>query len=241
MLMAGGMGAAFMGMAPFASPNFFMIGLLAAMVQCHMGYAYMQRIYWTQRRRYVLEITREEDSNGKVSVVVTCDAGVERRFALTDEAASPSLADIITKGGTFMFIDKQAGSILQQEMLDELLQSDRGIQDEKVTAKPVMEETAEQSLRIVQKFKELTLEHLDKIPEKDNTSSPQEGLRQLERAAQIAGAGCMVGGLFLWVLGDWSAQAAIRAAAENYKPQATLMPEGANAPPMRSPHSRAAQ
>ena len=36
-------------------------GLLAAMVQVHFGYGYMQRIYWTQRRRYVLKMERTED------------------------------------------------------------------------------------------------------------------------------------------------------------------------------------
>lgn len=244
MLMAGGMGSAFMGMAPFASPNFFMIGLLAAMVQVHFGYGYMQRIYWTQRRRYVLKMERTEDASGVVTVTVNCDAGVTRKLKLADEAptgSKPSLKDIIEKGGTFMFIDKKAGEIHDPEMLDTLLQSDRGIREEEVTAEPVMEETKEQSLRIVQQFKDLTREHLDKIPEQDNKSSPQEGLRQLERTAQIVGSGCMVGGLLIWALGDWSAQAAIRAASENYKPQATLSPEGSDPPQMHGTYSRAVQ
>ncbi|CAE7421251.1 unnamed protein product [Symbiodinium pilosum] len=240
--MAGGVGSAFMGIAPFTSPNLYMIGLLLAIVQVHFGYAFMQKIYWTQRRRYVLEIEREEDDSGVVKVAVKCDAKLTRRFRLTQEAASgqkPSLADIIAKGGIFMFVDKASSSIDQSEMLDELLKSDRGITEEQVKAESVMGETEEQSLRIVQKFADLTREHLDKIPEKDNTTSPQEGLQQLESSAQRVGAGFMVGGLLIWVLCDWSAQAAIKAASDNYKPQATLAPGGAS-PPTR-PNSRAAQ
>eukprot|EP00439_Symbiodinium_sp_Y106_P046597 s1411_g5.t4 len=101
MLMAGGMGSAFMGAFGFQ---------------------------------------REKERAREGTVTVNCDAGVTRKFELTDEAATgqnPSLKEIIEKGGTFMFIDKEAGEILDAEMLDTLLQSDRGIRDEKVTAEPV--------------------------------------------------------------------------------------------------------
>ena len=92
------------GIAPFTSPNLYMIGrrgrsttfaesesgengvlanriamlcqalhagLLLAIVQVHFGYAFMQKIYWTQRRRYVLEIEREEDMSFSSWVTLT--------------------------------------------------------------------------------------------------------------------------------------------------------------------------
>ena len=46
-------------------------GLLLAIVQVHFGYAFMQKIYWTQRRRYVLEIEREEDMSFSSWVTLT--------------------------------------------------------------------------------------------------------------------------------------------------------------------------
>lgn len=215
--MSGGMGFAFLGLAPLTSPNLFMIGLLLAIFQVQFGYSLITRQLYMQRRRWVMELYRDED---KHLVTVVCDANLKRVWTLGNDAATgdtPSMQDIAEKGKMFFYLDREVGEVMDAEGLDALLADSKGIEEEKVEVKPVIGETEELSKRIVQSFSELTRTNLQQMAGKDG-GSPIQQLDVLERAAKITGVSFMTMGLLFYVMGNWSAQNAIHRAAQSYTP-----------------------
>eukprot|EP00933_Yihiella_yeosuensis_P023405 TRINITY_DN18227_c0_g1_i1.p1 TRINITY_DN18227_c0_g1~~TRINITY_DN18227_c0_g1_i1.p1 ORF type:complete len:324 (-),score=50.42 TRINITY_DN18227_c0_g1_i1:89-1060(-) len=204
----GGLALGLLGIAPFTPPNPFMIGLLLAVLQVQFAHGYALRQLWLQQRRYVLEIVKEDiepdEGQSRVTIVtIKCDGGLTRKIHLTPHAASgpsPSLADIVTKGKSFIVIDKAAGNVKDAEALDDLLQTDRGVLKEDLEVEPIGSESKEESGKLVQKFTELTREHLNNISGKEGPP-PQEALGVLIRHSQLAGAGLLFGGLMLCVGG----------------------------------------
>ncbi|CAJ1444724.1 unnamed protein product [Effrenium voratum] len=237
--MAGGMGMAFLGIAPLTNPNVFMFGLLLATVQVHLGYNLLLRNLWQQRRRWVTELTEREDG----TVVVTHDGGVERRLTL-QQSDGPSMADLAEKAKTWFWVDREAGEVLDSEALDALLKSDLSIAKENLVVTPVMGETVEQSRQIVEPFAKLTKEQLSKIADQDDGGSPKKQLQQLERISQLSGLGFMAMGLLAYVFGNRSAESYIRTVAQNYKPpdpsRPPPAPMGRGAPPAPSGREAAA-
>ena len=211
--MSGGIGLAFLGLAPLTSPNLFMIGLLLAIVQVQFGYSFLMRQLYVQRRRWVMELQHHEE---KHLVTVVCDGNLTRIWTLSSDVATeekPSMQDITEKGNLFFFLDREIGEILEPEALDHLLASPNSIEVEEVQVKPVLGETEDMSKRIVQSFTALTRTNLQQM--KDG-GSPLKQLEVLERAAQVSGFSFLTMGLFFYVAGKWSAQNAIDRAAQSY-------------------------
>mmetsp|Transcript_11309 Transcript_11309/g.20070 ORF Transcript_11309/g.20070 Transcript_11309/m.20070 type:complete len:290 (+) Transcript_11309:56-925(+) len=196
MCSAGGLGAALLGVAPFTPPNPFMIGLLISVVQVQLAHAWMLRQLFVQQRRHVLEVI-EEIKDGETVVTVKCDGGVTRHLKLDADAASgskPSLEDIATKGSSFIFLDRKAGEV--HEALDTLLQSDRGVASEEVQVTSISGESEDESRTLVQKFTDLTREHLKKIDGKEGPP-PREAIEGITRSAKLTGYVFLFGGSLL--------------------------------------------
>eukprot|EP00930_Biecheleria_cincta_P008773 TRINITY_DN110338_c0_g1_i1.p1 TRINITY_DN110338_c0_g1~~TRINITY_DN110338_c0_g1_i1.p1 ORF type:complete len:298 (-),score=49.98 TRINITY_DN110338_c0_g1_i1:129-1022(-) len=212
---AGGIGAALMGIAPFTPPNPFMIALLLSVVQVQFAHGWMLRQLWAQRRRHVLEVVQEE-KDGITFVTIRCDGGLTRELKLESGPASgstPSFADIATQGQSFMFLDRNLGEVQDAEALDALLQTEQGLASEELTTEPVSGESKEEAGKFVQKFTDLTREHLKSIAGKDG-GSPEQALNALIRSSQIAGIGFLLAGSTLGVMGRSSADQALTAAAQ---------------------------
>lgn len=212
---AGGIGAALLGIAPFTSPNPFMIALLLSVVQVQFAHGWMLRQLWAQRRRHVLELVQEE-KDGIMIVTLRCDGGLTRELKLESGPASgstPSLADIATQGQSFMFFDRQAGDVQDAEALDALLQTEQGVVSEELTTEPISGESKEEAGKFVQKFTDLTREHLKSIATKDG-GSPEQALKALIRSSQLGGFFFLCAGSTLGVMGRMSADQVVEAAAK---------------------------
>jgi len=204
-LSAGGLAAGLLGVAPFTPPNPFMIGLLLSVLQVQFAHGWMLRQLWAQQRRHVLEIVEEQEGeNGPTLITIKCDGGLTRKLRLTPRDSSPSFADIVKEGRSFIFLDRKSGEAVDLEALEALLQSERGIQSEEVIMEPVSGESPEEAGKLVQKFKDLTSEHLTKIADKC-ADSPKSALEGLIRNAQLTGAGILFFGSALGISGRMAA------------------------------------
>jgi len=176
-----------------------MIGLLLSVVQVQLAHAWMLRQLFVQQRRHALELV-EETKDGATVLTLKCDGGVSRYLELDMDPATgskPSLNDIVTKGSSFVFFDQKAGET--HEALDAMLQTDRGIANEKVEVTPVSGESEDESRRLVQRFDDLTREHLKKIEGKEGPP-PREAIEALIRSSKLGGYIFLFGGSVLGVL-----------------------------------------
>mmetsp|Transcript_41376 Transcript_41376/g.81750 ORF Transcript_41376/g.81750 Transcript_41376/m.81750 type:complete len:357 (-) Transcript_41376:43-1113(-) len=200
----GGMGLAFLGIAAFTPPNWFMGGVVLAVFQVRLGHTWMTRLMQAHARRHVTELTCTRDSNGNdVTLSIKFDGGLSRTLNLTSTAvakdAEPPIKDIFGQGASFIYFDHKLGRSENSQAFEELLQSEYVVASESVDVTPFSDEAQNDAEKTVQHFKKLSRSHLEKISKSD--PSPQAALAQLVRFAQSSAAVLTLGGAFMFVAG----------------------------------------
>lgn len=205
----GGLGLGLLGVAPFAPPTPFMVGLLLAVLQVRVAHAWLSRQLRAQARRHVTELALAEPAaEGAAPVLqVRCDGGLSRtlRLAPSPEGASkPQLAEVLRSGHTFVFLDAARGSSDDPEALDKVRNSECVITNEDVVVEPFPDESQEEANKMVQPLLSLTHEHLKKLGGKDS-ATPMASLADIERNAYLTGGVILAGGVVVCAGGRYTA------------------------------------
>jgi len=202
----GGLGLAFLGIAAFTPPTWYMAGMMVATLQVRLGHTWLTRMMRAQSRRHVTEMTWSQHSNGTdVTLSIKFDGGLSRTLDLTSTEvatdAQPPVKDMFGHGTSFIYFDRKLGSSENSEVFEELLQSEHVLASESVNLKAYPDEAQDDAEKTIQRFEKLSRSHLEKISNSKNDPSPHAGLMQLVRFAQSSAAVFSLGGVFMFLAG----------------------------------------
>jgi len=189
-----------------------MFGLLIAVTQVRIVHSWMTRQLRMQVRRHVTELVHDSESQ---EATFRCDGGLARTLHLApaapDGEAKPPFADVIKKGGTFVFFDDNLGKSDEQEALDALLMGEGTvISSEELSIAVYEDESQQDAEKIMQRLINLTPAHLSRLPA---DRSPQQTLAQMIRTSQVSGLVIVAAGAVICFSG--------RARAANILPEAS--------------------
>lgn len=200
----GGLGLAFLGIAAFTPPTWYMGGMVLAVLQVRLGHTWLTRMMRAHSRRHVTELTWSQDSNSNdVTLSIKFDGGLSRTMTLTPTAvakdAQPPIKDIFGQGTSFIYFDHTLGRSENKEAFEELLQSDHVLASEDLNVTTFPDEAQDDAEKTVQRFLKLSRSHLEKISKND--PSPKASLAQILRFAQSSGAVLTLGGVIVFIAG----------------------------------------
>jgi len=201
---SGGLGLAFLGIAAFTPPTWYMGGVVLAVFQMRLGHTWLIRLMRAQSRRHVTELTWSQDSKSNdVTLSIKFDGGLLRTLNLTSTAVAkdvqPPIKDIFGQGISFIYFDPKLGRSEHKQAFNELLQSEHVLAGEHVNVKAFPDEAQDDAEKTMQHFLKLSRSHLEKI--RKNDPSPQASLAQLVRFAQSAAAILSLSGVIMFAAG----------------------------------------
>jgi len=200
----GGLGLAFLGIAAFTPPLWYMGGMVLAVFQVRLGHTWLIRLMRAQSRRHVTELTWSQDSESNdATLSIKFDGGLSRTLNLKSTAvaedAQPPIKDMFGQGISFIYFDHKLGRSENKQAFDELLQSEHVLASENVSVKAFPDEAQNMAEKTVQHFLKLSRSHLETISKND--PSPRASLAQLVRFAQSSAAILTLGGVVMFAAG----------------------------------------
>lgn len=205
----GGIGAALLGIAPFTAPNPFMVALLIASFQVHLAHRWQMRQLNAQIRRHVLKVTEDEEGT---LLILKFDGNLTRSLRLTsgtvrsDDDKRPTLAEVFEQSKNIIYFDNGLGKSEAQELLDAVIQSNRGIVKEELTIKPMHDEAEDELTKVVQRLDGLMKKDLEQLA-KSEASPPKTELAKVVWSAQVVAGIILTGGIVIGVGGRSAAVA----------------------------------